>query len=183
MVRQSTAVLLYKKTDISLENRLRWQRWCTRTLNWTVLENGSCLLFSDEPRFSLAYCDGVGNLVNLYENMNAHNYVRTLSENLHDFVENIFGKNYPFVFQHDNATAHTAQLESCLSREMIWFEICTIPAWTLRCHICATFTTPFPKSKGSYYGAGLPNKIVINKVFCKKDNIWICLTFPERSSF
>ena len=45
------------KTDISLENRLRRRRWCTRTLNWTVPDNWSCILFSDESRFNLAYCD------------------------------------------------------------------------------------------------------------------------------
>ena len=38
---------------ISLENRPRRRRWCTRTLNWTLLNNWSCLLFFDESRFSL----------------------------------------------------------------------------------------------------------------------------------
>ena len=51
----------------------------------------------------------VGNLVMLDENMNAEIYVRVLSENLLDFVENIFdNRKHPFVFQHDNAPAHTA---------------------------------------------------------------------------
>ena len=36
-------------------------------------------------------------------------------------------------------------LESCLSREMIWFERCTIPGRTSECHICKIFTTPFPE--------------------------------------
>ena len=41
----------------------------------------------------------VDNLVILNENMNADNYVRTLSENLLDSVENIFGdRNHPFMF-------------------------------------------------------------------------------------
>ena len=47
-----------QKPDIGLENRPRRRRWCTRTLNWTVLNNWSCLLFFGESRFNLAYCDG-----------------------------------------------------------------------------------------------------------------------------
>ena len=47
-----------QKPDISLENQLRHCRWCTRTLNWTVPHDWSCLLFSDESRFNLTYCVG-----------------------------------------------------------------------------------------------------------------------------
>ena len=50
----------------------------------------------------------VGKLVILDENVNVENYVRTLPENLLDSVENIFGnRNHPFMFEHDNALAHT----------------------------------------------------------------------------
>ena len=60
---------------------------------------------------------GVGNLIILDENMNADSYIRTLSENLLDSVENIFGdRNYPFVFQHDKAPVHTAR------RTIVWLE-------------------------------------------------------------
>ena len=45
------------KPNISLGNRLRRRRWCTRMLNWTATDNWSCLLFTDESRFNLAYCD------------------------------------------------------------------------------------------------------------------------------
>ena len=45
------------KPDISLEKQVRRRRWCTRPLNWTIPDNWSCLLFSDESRFDLAYCD------------------------------------------------------------------------------------------------------------------------------
>ena len=44
--------------DISLKNWRRRCRWWTRTLNWTVPDNWSCSLFSDESRFNLAYCGG-----------------------------------------------------------------------------------------------------------------------------
>ena len=47
-----------QKPDISLKNRLRRRRWCVRRLNWTLPDNWPCLLFSDESRFNLAYCDG-----------------------------------------------------------------------------------------------------------------------------
>ena len=47
-----------RKPDISLEDWLRWRRWCTRTLNWTVPDNWCCLLFSDESRFNLVYRNG-----------------------------------------------------------------------------------------------------------------------------
>ena len=46
--------------DISLKNWRRRRRWWTRTLNWTVPDNWSCSLFSDESRFNLAYCGGRG---------------------------------------------------------------------------------------------------------------------------
>ena len=53
---------------------------------------------------------GIGNLIILDENVNADNYVRTLSNNLFDSVENIFGdRNYSFVFRHDIDAAHTAR--------------------------------------------------------------------------
>ena len=59
MVRQSIySCVAVQKPDISLENRFRRRRWYTRTLNWTVPEKWSCLLFSDESRFNFAYCDG-----------------------------------------------------------------------------------------------------------------------------
>ena len=45
-----------QKLDISLKNRLRGRRWCTRILNWTAPDNWPCLLFSDESKFNLAYC-------------------------------------------------------------------------------------------------------------------------------
>ena len=44
-----------QKTDISLENQLL-RRW--RILNFTVPENWPSLIFSDESRFNLTYCDG-----------------------------------------------------------------------------------------------------------------------------
>ena len=47
-----------QKLDISLEKQLRRRRWCTTTLNWTVPDKWSSLLFSDESRSSLAYCEG-----------------------------------------------------------------------------------------------------------------------------
>ena len=60
---------------------------------------------------------GFGNLIILDENVNADNYVRTLSEYILDSVENIFGdRNHPFVFQHGNAPAHTAR------RTVAWLE-------------------------------------------------------------
>ena len=71
------------------------------------------------------FCNGVGvigyhsvgNLVILDENVNADNYVRTLSENLLYSVENIFGdRNHPFVFQHDHAPVYTAR------RSVAWLE-------------------------------------------------------------
>ena len=72
----------------------------------TIPDNWSCLLFSDESRPN----HGVSNLIILDENVNANNYVRTLSEDLIDSVENIFGdRNHPFLFQHDNAPVHTAR--------------------------------------------------------------------------
>ena len=52
---------------------------------------------------------GVDNLIVLDENVNADNYVRTLSQNFTDPAENIFGdRSHPSVFQHDNAPAHMA---------------------------------------------------------------------------
>ena len=60
---------------------------------------------------------GVGNLVILDEDVNADNYVRTLSENVLDSVENIFrDRNYPFVYQRDNGPVHTVR------RTVTWLE-------------------------------------------------------------
>ena len=285
MVRHSTAALLYKKR--TLVSRTASDDHDGVTLNWTVPDNWSCLLFAHESGSNLAYCDrrvrvwktagekykseclrivDRNRIVSVM--VNGDNYVRTLSENLLDPVENIFGEiNHPFVFQHDNAPDHTAHrtvawleqqgtstiqwppqspnlnslapgrsecdsknvifnlvlligifrsshdnavwwipqdltddksilvqvmawcrqasshylsqcwprslspyaslghneliwenkfgilwtersLESCLSREMIWFEFCTISGWTSRCHICTILTTPFPEEQG-----------------------------------
>ena len=57
MVKQSTAVLLYKNWT------LVWRTGCDDNdgvpeLNWTVPDNWSWLLFSDESRFNRAYYDG-----------------------------------------------------------------------------------------------------------------------------
>ena len=135
------------KPDISLENRLKRRRWCTRTLNWTVSDNWSCLLFSNDSRFNLAYCDErvrlwrtageeyiseclcmvnrnrivfvmVWVVIGYHdENLIADNYVRTLSENRLDSIENTLGnRNHPFVFQHVYAPAHTAR------RTVEWLE-------------------------------------------------------------
>ena len=61
---------------------------------------------------------GVGNLVILDENVNADNYVRTLSENLLDSVENIVGdRKHAFVFQNDNDPTHTARRTVTLSEQ------------------------------------------------------------------
>ena len=61
---------------------------------------------------------GVGNLVILDENVNADNYVRTLSENLLDSVESIVrDRNHAFVFQNDNAPTHTARRTVALSEQ------------------------------------------------------------------
>ena len=60
---------------------------------------------------------GVGNLIILDEDVNADNHVRTLSENLLDFVESLFGdRNHPFVFPPDNIPTHTA------SQTAAWLE-------------------------------------------------------------
>ena len=54
--------------------------------------------------------DDVGNLIILHENVYGENYIGTLSGNLLDSVENLFGdKNHPLVFQHDNDPAHTSR--------------------------------------------------------------------------
>ncbi len=53
---------------------------------------------------------GVGELVVLTENVTAAAYIRTLEANLLNSVENIFGhREHRFIFQHDNAPAHTAR--------------------------------------------------------------------------
>ena len=49
-----------------------------------------------------------------------------------------------------------------LLREMIWFELCTIPGWTSRCPICTTFTTPFLKSRAVIRGQSYPTKYWLN---------------------
>ena len=60
---------------------------------------------------------GVGNLNILDENVNVENYLRTLSDNLLDSVENLCGDgNHPFVFQHDTAPTHTVH------RNVAWLE-------------------------------------------------------------
>ena len=53
----------------------------------------------------------VGELVVLDENVTAAAYIRTLEEHLLTSVQNIFGdRNHRFIFQHDNAPAHTARI-------------------------------------------------------------------------
>ena len=184
-----------QKLDISLENWLRWRRWCTRTLNWTIPDNWSCLLFSDESRFN-------------DENVSVENYVRALSENLLDCVENIFGdRNRPFLFQHANAIAHTARRtvawleQQDLSTiqwssqspdlnmiELVWDfmgrEIVGVMpvtrndlTWVQLHKSWLNITVPYlhnlhnslpRKVRAIIRGAGLPHKILINNVFSQK---------------
>lgn len=54
---------------------------------------------------------GVGELVVLEENVTGRAYIETLRQNLLPSVENIFGdREHPFIFQHDNAPAHSARV-------------------------------------------------------------------------
>jgi transposase InsO family protein len=53
---------------------------------------------------------GVGDLVVHVNNVNAQSYIEVLSDHLLDSVEQIFGdRQQPIIFQHDNATPHTAR--------------------------------------------------------------------------
>lgn len=127
------------------ERRMAWARVCQR---WTVQQNWSKVLFSDETRYNLGVCDGQvrvwrqvgeeldpdctvfrhpsskngimfwgcigihgpGELVEVQGGIDRHRYIQLLEDNLRQSVGNIFGdEDEFFIFQQDNAPAHTAR--------------------------------------------------------------------------
>ena len=132
------------KPLISVRNRQRRVTWANRIRNWTVQDNWSYIVFSDECRFGLTTDDrrvrcwrtageafepdalnfrvrsnvsimvwgcisihGVGELVLVDGNMNHQKYIDVLETGLLPSITNMFGdRNYPFVFQDDNAPCH-----------------------------------------------------------------------------
>ena len=132
------------KPLISVRNRQRRVTWANRIRNWTVQDNWSYIVFSDECRFGLMTDDrrvrcwrtageafepdalnfrvrsnvsimvwgcisihGVGELVLVDGNMNHQKYIDVLETGLLPSITNMFGdRNYPFVFQDDNAPCH-----------------------------------------------------------------------------
>ena len=115
---------------------------------------------------------GVGNLVILDENVNAENHVRTLSENLLDPVENIFGdRNHPFVFQHDNAPAHTTR-RTVASLEQQDISTIQEPSQSLDLNIVEQAWD----FMGSAIGRVIPN--TRNGLIRTLHNIWLNITVP-----
>ena len=106
MVRQSIAVLLYKNRTLVSRTGFDDDDGVPEPLTGQYQTPGL--------GGGGAGCHHVSNLVIIDENVNADNYVRTLSEKP---LENIFGdRNHPFVFQYDNNLAHTAH------RTVAWLE-------------------------------------------------------------
>ena len=113
-----------QKPDISLENRLRRRQWCTKTVNGAVPENWFCLLFSNESRFSLAYCDGTVRVLRTAGEKYIPECLRMVNRNGNDSV----------MLRGSRSKRECGQLCQNIIRKSSWF--CRKHIWRHKSSIC-----------------------------------------------